>query len=379
MLAFSIQEKFLKKITIIGGGLAGLITAIECARAGIACTVVEKKSFPLHKVCGEYVSNEVVPYLTQRNIFPSEFRPPSIKRFQLSRIDGVSKTMSLDLGGFGISRYAFDSFLYRAAVALGVDVQLNTEVLSVEFNQDRFQVTTDTRKWESHVVIGAFGKKSRLDRALNRTFAGQRSPYVGIKYHIRCSHPEDLIALHNFPGGYCGISNIEDGKSTLCYLTHVSNTKKYKSITELEQNVLMRNPLLKQLFETSTFLFEKPAVINEVSFGTKGSVENHVLMAGDAAGMIAPLCGNGMAMAIRAGTLAAAQAVAFVEGHVTRAEMEDNYRRSWHREFSGRLWRGRQIQKLFGRELSAQIAVSLVMNIPGLARIIVRNTHGNPF
>jgi flavin-dependent dehydrogenase len=369
----------LKKVTIIGGGLAGLVAAIEFATAGIPCILVERKSFPFHRVCGEYVSNEVTPYLKHRNIFPFSHHPPAIKTFQLSTIEGESKMMPLDLGGFGISRYTFDHLLFERAHSLGVECKVNTEVTGIEFRGPHFLITTDRETWEADLVVGSFGKRSLIDRVMKRSFLARRSPYVGVKYHVRTNHPDELIALHNFSGGYCGISNVEEGKSTLCYMTHVSNVKRFRNIAEMERNVIWRNPLLKKIFNESEFLFDKPEVINEVSFETKAPVEDHLLMAGDAAGMIAPLCGNGMAMAIQSARLLTAEAIPFVQGAVTRAQMEERYRKRWNDEFGLRLWRGRQIQKLFGRELTSRIAVSLVMNIPPLARSIVKNTHGRPF
>jgi flavin-dependent dehydrogenase len=104
-----------------------------------------------------------------------------------------------------------------------------------------------------------------------------------------------------------------------------------------------------------------------------------VMMAGDAAGMIAPLCGNGMAMAIQSARMLTAEAIPFVSGALSRGEMESRYLKRWQNEFARRLWRGRQIQKLFGKELTSRIAVSLVMSIPPLARSIIKNTHGRPF
>lgn len=369
----------LKKVSIIGGGLAGLVSAIEFAHAGINAVVVERNQYPFHRVCGEYVSHEVTPYLKSRQIFPIDFNPPNITTFHLSAHDGASKIMPLDLGGFGISRYAFDNLLYERAHSLGVEFRLNTEVTGVAFDGHQFKVNTGRESWVADVVVGSFGKRSRLDRILQRQFVNRRSPYAAVKYHIRTSNPNELISLHNFPGGYCGISNIEDGKSTLCYLTHVSNMKRYRSIPELERNVLWQNPHLKKIFCEAHFVFDKPETINEVSFATKAPIENHILMAGDAAGMIAPLCGNGMAMAIQSARLLTMASVPFLHGVTSREEMETQYRRSWVNEFAGRLWRGRQIQKLFGRKLTSKIAVSLVMNIPPLARSIIKNTHGRPF
>lgn len=369
----------MKKVTIIGGGLAGLIAAIEFANVGVPSVVVERKFYPFHRVCGEYISNEVVPYLNSRDLFPGSFNPPAIKEFQLSTIDGESKIMPLDLGGFGISRYTFDNLLYERARSLNVEFMLNSEVTGVDFDGTKFRIKTEHHAWEADLVVGSFGKRSRVDRVMNRGFLRRRSPYVGVKYHVRTAHPDALIALHNFPGGYCGISNVEGGKSTLCYLTHVSNMKRYRSVGDMERNVLWRNPLLKTIFNESEFLFDKPEVINEVSFETKAPVNDHVLMAGDAAGMIAPLCGNGMAMAIQSARILTREAVPFICGEVGREQMERRYQDQWNDEFSSRLWRGRQIQKLFGRELTSRIAVSLVMSIPPLARSIIKNTHGRPF
>ena len=49
-------------IVILGGSLAGLTAAIHLSKLGHQITVVEKNEYPKHKVCGEYISNEVVEY-----------------------------------------------------------------------------------------------------------------------------------------------------------------------------------------------------------------------------------------------------------------------------------------------------------------------------
>ena len=57
-----------KKVLIIGGGLAGLTAAIHLRKLNIPVTLIEKNAYPKHKVCGEYISNEVLPYLKWLNI-----------------------------------------------------------------------------------------------------------------------------------------------------------------------------------------------------------------------------------------------------------------------------------------------------------------------
>lgn len=369
----------MKNVIVIGGGISGLFTAIQVVNAGIPCSVIERKKYPFHRVCGEYVSNEVLLFLKSLQLFPDEYNPPSIQRFQLSSVSGKSETLNLDLGGFGISRYAFDHFLYEKAKSAGVEFFLEEEATDIQFIDDKFLVKTPLRTLEGNNVVGAFGKRSRIDIQLKRNFIQKRSPYVGVKYHIRTDHPVDLIALHNFNGGYCGISNVEEGKTNLCYLTHRDNVRKYKSIGEMEHAVLHKNPFLKKIFLDSEFLFDKPETINEISFETKLPVEDHVLMTGDAAGMITPLCGNGMAMAIHSSKLLCDQLLESIRQNHSRTTLEQNYTRVWNAHFKNRLWFGRQVQNLFGNHIASNVAVNLAVHVPFIANMIIKGTHGKTF
>jgi flavin-dependent dehydrogenase len=370
----------LKKIIIVGGGLAGMITAIRLIDAGIHSVVIEKKSFPFHRVCGEYISNETTPFLRAMGLYPEALNPASIKRFMLSSIRGKHETLPLDLGGFGISRYAFDHFVYQEALRRGVTFQLRTEAEAIRFADDRFEVQTNAQVLQADIVIGAFGKRSKLDIQMARSFTRRRSPYVGIKYHVRTSHPDDLVALHNFPGGYCGICNVEDGRTNLCYLARRDMLRASGSIAKFQEEVLFRNPMLRDAFGNIGSVVHGPETINEVSFETKSPVEDHILMAGDAAGMITPLCGNGMAMAIHSGKLLADLIIRHCrDGNFTRPLLERAYAHEWRMRFQRRLWVGRQVQRLFGSRLASAAAVSMALFFKPLAGGIIRNTHGPVF
>ena len=367
------------KIIVIGGGLAGLVSSIRLLRRGFKCLLIEKKTYPFHRVCGEYISNEVKPFLIRENIFPSQLHPASITEFELSSVNGKQTIMPLASGGFGISRYHLDKFLYDVAVKEGLEFA-SEEALNINFEENRFTVTTNKQSHEADILICAHGKRSKIDKQLNRSFINKRPPFVCVKYHIKYDHPKNRVALHNFENGYCGINAIEEEKFNLCYLSHRDNLKQYRNISEMEEAVLYKNPHLKKIFTEAEFLFSKPEVINEISFETKGPIENHCLMAGDAAGMITPLSGNGMSMAIHAAYLLSETiSVDAAEKNFDRMRLEKNYEAKWNKVFKTRLIKGRYMQKLFGNKFLSELSVNLAMYSKPITRMLIRQTHGKAF
>ena len=370
-------------ILLIGGGLAGLAAALDLAGRGYRVTLVERKQYPFHKVCGEYVSNEVLPYLRRLGADPAGLAPAAISQFLLSSPGGRVLRAPLDLGGFGVSRYVLDNFLYQLAVARGVTFQLKSTVTDVAFdpatNQHRVTLA-DGRTLTARVVLGTYGKRANLDRQLQRSFFAQRSPYLGVKYHLRLpGFARDVIALHNFADGYAGISAIEEDKLCFCYLTSRQNLKNHGTIPALEREVLAKNPHLREILTSAEMLFPQPEVINEISFAPKQPVEQQVLMVGDAAGLITPLCGNGMAMALHGAALASTAAHGFLSGRTTRAAMETAYTKAWHAQFGARLRVGRAVQRLFGGPVLSELVVGGLRHWPGAVHTLMRRTHGQPF
>jgi flavin-dependent dehydrogenase len=338
---------------------------------------VERKAYPFHKVCGEYVSNEVLPWLQSIGCGPEELHPAAISKLLVSSPSGKSLKHNLDLGGFGISRYALDDFLYKKAEEKGAKFILGHKATDVKYSQDSFIASIERNPdIQARVVIGSYGKRANLDKTLDRPFFKKRSPYIGVKYHIRGAFPEDEISLHNFKDGYCGLNPIEDDKYCLCYLSSRDNLKKYGSIPEMEKEVLCKNPALKHIFLNAEFLYDKPEVINEISFLKKETVTGHILMGGDAAGMIAPLCGNGMAMAIHSAKILSETVVNYFLRHHDRERLEKEYTTGWNTQFSARLKAGRLIQKLFGNEMLSEIAVGGLRFLPSATNWIMKRTHG---
>ncbi len=365
---------------IAGGGLAGLSLAVQLADAGYSVILFEKEKYPFHKVCGEYISMESFDFLERIGIRLSSMNLPMINEVKISSPSGNSITRKLDLGGFGISRYTLDSTLATLALKKGVVLLEETKVTDIVFENDLFTVKANQQSYKAKIVCGAFGKHSLLDKKLERKNIASTKNYVAVKYHVKLNFPDDRIELHNFKDGYCGISKVDGDRYCLCYLTNSQNLRDNdNNIQKMEQNVVMKNPFLKNYFKEAVFLYEHPLTISQITFSKKIAVENHALMLGDSVGNIAPLCGNGMSMAMHSSLIAFQQLQKYFDSIISRDNLEHMYQSQWNNLFSNRIKTGKYIQHLFGKETLTNISIGILKKLPQLTDKLISITHGNRF
>ncbi len=357
----------MKQVVIGGGGLAGLTCAYLLAKAGFEVKVIERKAYPFHRVCGEYISNEVVPFLKSHGLYPQAADIAQLTKFRLSSVSGKTIELPLDLGGFGVSRYYLDNFLAQRCKQVGVEILEKTSIKAVVFQEQQYKITfSNNTHIFSPLYIAAHGK------SYGRESKGTAQQYIGVKHHIKLDFEPDVIELHNFEGGYCGISKVEGQTYNLCYLTSVSRLKRFGNIENMEAGLLHQNPHLKAIWRGAEFVFKAPLVINNFDFAPKRPVANDILMIGDAAGLITPLCGNGMALAIRSAELAARMVV---RHYGNWPLLKTEYSRQWTKDFALRLWAGRNLQALFGRRWQSEFAVKIPRS---LSMKLMSLTHGKP-
>jgi flavin-dependent dehydrogenase len=379
-----LQDDFTYDLAIVGGGLAGLTLSIQIAKAGHKVILFEKEKYPFHRVCGEYISLESWDFLESLGVDLRSLNVSYIKKLRVSDFNGNSFEQELPLGGFGISRYKLDHVLAEIAKRSGVTIYEQTRVNDVHFEEKVFAIESSQGNFRAKILAAGYGKRSNLDIKWKRPFIlakkNKLNNYIGIKYHVRYTFPDDLIALHNFKRGYCGISKVEGDRYCLCYLTNADNLQNSgNDIKTMEKTILSANPHLKKIFEESEMLMSEPVIISQISFDKKTSLEDHVLMIGDAAGMITPLCGNGMSMAMHASKIAAEQISNFLEGTISRKSMEENYAEKWNNLFASRLRTGRMLQRLFDSQWLTTLMIRLGRLFPGLIRALIKRTHGEPF
>jgi flavin-dependent dehydrogenase len=366
-------------VAIIGGGLGGLTLSLSMVRLGYKVILFEKNKYPFHKVCGEYISLESYDFLERLGIPLKEYDLPIITKMKITSVNGSYISSDLDLGALGVSRYFLDHKLSEKAKSLGVEVKDNTKVNDVYKEDNLFKVQTDDSIFTSKLVVGSFGKHSNLDLKLNRK-KKESKHFVGVKYHIKTDFPNNKIELHNFKGGYCGISKIEEDKYCLCYLTDSENLKQNNNdIKKTEENILFRNKNLEQIFSNSEFIFDKPLTISQIQLGKKSLIESDIFLIGDSAGTIAPLSGNGMSIAMRGAFELSKILDLYLTNKISFEESKNLYINVWSRLFYNRIRLGIFLQNLLGKEFITNNVISTLSYFPSITKKLIPLTHGNKF
>jgi flavin-dependent dehydrogenase len=366
---------------IIGGGLAGLCLAIQLADKGVSVVLFEKNKYPFHKVCGEYISMESWDFLTELGLPLTSLNLPRINELGISSENGFMLNSTLQLGGFGISRYSLDGYLVELARKKNVTVLDNCKVFDVQtLSEDTHQINTSLGLFNSTIVCGTYGKytptfvKEDVDTKPNKL------NYIGVKYHIKTNLKPNRIELHNFKDGYCGVSKVDNDVYCLCYLSTSKNLQDCgNDIKKMEETILYKNPFLKRYFSESEFLFNAPLVISNISFQKKGTYKNSFFLAGDAAGSITPLCGNGMSMAMRASKILAQLLIGYFNQSITKEKLIKKYNKAWAENFNTRIKSGYYLQHLFGKKYTTHYTLKTLDKLPSLTKKIISLTHGQPF
>jgi flavin-dependent dehydrogenase len=224
-----------------------------------------------------------------------------------------------------------------------------------------------TGEFSATLVCNSTGRKSNFEVKEDGRNA-HRVNYVGVKYHVRVDRDSTQIEIHNFPGGYCGISNIEEGKSCLCYIV---NSEKLimaaNSIPEMEKRFLFRNDKLKYIFEAAEFLNKSPVTISGINFNIKKPVNDGVFYLGDSAGSISPITGNGMSMALRSANFLASEFDNYFEGRISLSEINSLYKSFWSNQFESRIKFSRYLQKLSEYPMLTKGVIALFKSVPAIA------------
>jgi flavin-dependent dehydrogenase len=211
---------------------------------------------------------------------------------------------------------------------------------------------------------------------------------VALKAHFHGPALPGRIELHGFPGGYCGLSEFEPGAgestraANVCLLVRAEvfavaarGAAGPDRVAAFVAWMRAQNPRLEAWLARATPVGSRWLSIAQVPFAGKQPVEGGVLLAGDAAGLIAPLAGDGIAMALRAGPLAAAHVGEYLAGRASAEALRRRYAAGWQRAFGSRLRLARALQALMLRPAWLGPGLRLLKAAPRLGQYLVTHTR----
>jgi hypothetical protein len=320
-------------VRIIGGGPAGSAAAIAALSETNSVHIVEKSSFPRHKVCGEFLSPEIATLLESLGIWQEflRLRPARIRRVILHFGFRASESQ-LHEGGFGLSRYELDRLLFEKAIAAGATTS-RQRVAPASF-------AAQSGSSKSDYEVLAIGRKSIAAR-------GQR--LFGFKAHFE-GPVNDAVELFFFRGCYIGVSAIENGITNICGIASEETLRACEF--HMDDFLASWPPLanrVRPLSRMTRWLTVGPLVFGRQWRHLTG---RDIYPAGDALGFIDPFTGLGLVTAVGTGRLAglAASRQSSVEKHLS------NCRRAVRKPF--------YLAAVFRAILEAGLAQSLGPLIP---------------
>lgn len=264
-----------QKVTIAGGGLAGLACGIRLLELGRKVELHERRKYPLKKVCGEFLSPLGWQRCLDLGVAPFlKLQPVPLKNARFYFSGRGYFDFALSPHAWGISRAALDTALAERFRSLGGDLKEGSSLEHGDFD------------------------------ATGRSQVGVKARWMGWKGYLEPSlAPEalrtaDLLMLP-ITRGYCGLSPIEDGRISVCLVAKAPASP---------DALLRSHPLLAAVAD-SVRPFASIAGFDFIS--TPGPSR-----LGDAARVWPPLVGDGMSRALHSGMLAAegARKSAFRQG-----------------------------------------------------------------
>jgi menaquinone-9 beta-reductase len=372
-------------LIVIGAGLAGSCLAAAVARYGWNVVLLERGRGARHKVCGEFLSPEAQASLQALGLHATvaALAPAEITAARIISRRGLRLGLSLPGVAWGVSRFALDAALARAAAEAGALVLEEVTATATEQTADGYQIearAADGMRFSlsARTAAVACGRQPVPGLRPAQAATSPAGPrYVGVKAHYEGLALPPEVRLYLFDGGYVGLSPIEGGRANLCLLaTEAAFQRGGGRIPTMLAAVARWIPRLARDLAGAQVLSASMVAAGAIDTEREPVLWDGCARLGDAATMIPPLCGDGQAMAIRAAELCAPLVDAVLAGRRPLVAWEGAYTAAWHREFDGPLRAGRRLQALLGLPPLDDGLVALGNLLPPLARRVLLATRG---
>lgn len=372
---------------VIGAGPGGSGFATAMARRGWRTLLLERGELPRHRVCGEFLSPEAVASLAELGIHLEGALP--IKAVEVSGPGGERLRFGLRAPAWGIARRALDEQMTVAAVRAGVEVRTGATACRLERVEGDGGWRVHLREGgtlEGRLVVGAWGRGclpglrgGGLSRAglTGAALPAKAAPrFIGVKVHLTGIAPAPAVEIACFDGGYGGLAPIAGGQTNLALLLTPERFRRSAPTPELLLASLPDlAPALAPRLWGASIVPETWRVVAGVDTDRPNQPWDGIPLIGDAATMIPPLAGEGMAMALGAAALLTGPADRFLQGRLDLAGLRRGYVRAWHSAFWLRLAVGRRLQSLLLSPRAAPL-IRWGGSLPAVSRLLFGLTRG---
>jgi flavin-dependent dehydrogenase len=288
-------------LLVVGGGPAGLATALYGAKAGLEVVVVERRSGPIDKACGEGLMPHTLRHLERLSVHPHGKPFRGISYWDGSRhVDAPFRRGT----GRGVRRTVLHGALLDAATNAGVRI-CHGEV--GEISQDATSVRAG--HWRARYLAAADGLHSPIRRSLGLERPSPGPRRWGIRRHVQIAPWSDYVEVHWAPGAEAYVTPVADDCVGIAMLTSCRG----RFDSHLEEFPALRDRINGRPHEPDR---AAGPLRQRVSSRTAG----RVLLVGDAAGYVDALTGEGLGLAFGAAELLVKSVV---------AERPDTYDRQW--------------------------------------------------
>lgn len=350
---------------IIGGGLAGAAAAIDLAGAGAAPLLLEREAGAHDKICGEFLSGEAVAALCGLGVDPRPLGAVPIDRMELWA--GRRRLAApLPFPALSLSRRRLDAAMLARAGAAGAAIMPGVGVRQM----DGVTAHTSAGMVSGSAVLLASGKHDLRGAARP---AGPDE--IGLKQYFRDAAAYRALAgtvrVVFFDGGYAGVQPVEDGRINLCLLVAGAHFRHLGGWPALFARLVTEPGLA--LLADAVPLRDRPLAISRVPYGHLAPADDtvtHLWRLGDQAAVIPSFCGDGMAIALESGRLAAAM---LADGASAAA-----YQRALYARTRGPVRLAMAALRLARHPVGRIAAIAGLAAVPGALALLARATRVAP-
>jgi flavin-dependent dehydrogenase len=369
-------------VVVAGAGPAGSLAAAVLARAGVAVIVVDRATFPRAKLCGDTLNPGAVRVLARYMALDQIAEASLPLDGMLLSGPGVSVRASYGHGvhGYAITRHALDQILLEQALDAGARLLERTTVEGAVWTASGEvggvllkEPSGRQRELRARYVIAADGRQSRLARTAGLTRQPRRPRRWAIGGYFRDA-PCDVRygEMHVRAGCYVGIAPVPGGLANTCLvLTHMRGERGWRNPENMLRRALATDPMLSARFACAE-LVERPRVLGPMAVDARSAGLPGLLLAGDAAGFIDPITGDGLRFAFEGASIAADVVSAVLNG---RCGSRDAPRvlAARRRAAFGRKWRfNRAIRRLIAVPMAVSGAAAAARVAPDALRAVIR-------